>query len=291
MKTAISAKLFKTLQRGVGLLGEEALLRVRQFVVSGMTDNGTFRDKSGKEDVYYTMFGWMLAYVLGIKTDTRKGGGYLDSLLPQEMDLIHYTAYTRCRMILSLMKKGKFRWWLSRMVKQPVRSLDTFPSIPHGDPYAPYSSFIWLSLLEDSGNRIRNKKEVLEQLREYRVRGGGYANRKDAESATVNATAAALSVRGQLEGYRPDEGVEYLLRTQDDSGGYKAADITPAPDLLSTATALFILRCYGLQPLFPPQDFIESHWLDGGGFAATLLDDTSDMEYTFYGLLALGTCS
>jgi hypothetical protein len=29
--------------------------------------------------------------------------------------------------------------------------------------------------------------------------------------------------------------------------------------------------------------------LDSGGFSATLLEDTSDVEYTFYGLLALGT--
>jgi hypothetical protein len=59
--------------------------------------------------------------------------------------------------------------------------------------------------------------------------------------------------------------------------------------LLSTATALFALRCYGVEPRYSAVDFIEGHWLDDGGFAATLLDDESDVEYLFYGLLALGT--
>ena len=35
--------------------------------------------------------------------------------------------------------------------------------------------------------------------------------------------------------------------------------------------------------------FVQAHWLESGGFAPTLLDDYSDVEYVFYGLLALGS--
>jgi hypothetical protein len=34
--------------------------------------------------------------------------------------------------------------------------------------------------------------------------------------------------------------------------------------------------------------FIDAHWQPSGGFCATLMDETCDVEYTFYGLLALG---
>jgi hypothetical protein len=61
------------------------------------------------------------------------------------------------------------------------------------------------------------------------------------------------------------------------------------PDLLSTATALFTLRCYDMPPRYSAQEFVEAHWLDNGGFGATILDSSSDIEYLFYGLLALGT--
>ena len=58
--------------------------------------------------------------------------------------------------------------------------------------------------------------------------------------------------------------------------------------MLSTATSLVMLNCYGMKPKFAARDFIEAHWLDSGGFSATLMEDKSDVEYTFYGLLALG---
>ena len=42
------------------------------------------------------------------------------------------------------------------------------------------------------------------------------------------------------------------------------------------------------KPLYDASDFITSHWLENGGFGATLIDVESDVEYVFYGLLALG---
>ena len=60
------------------------------------------------------------------------------------------------------------------------------------------------------------------------------------------------------------------------------------PDLLSTAVALFTLWLIGEHPQSGSR-FIEAHWLDMGSFAPTLLDDYSDVEYLFYGLLALGS--
>lgn len=104
----------------------------------------------------------------------------------------------------------------------------------------------------------------------------------------TNATAAALMVLGQSEGY-VSQRAEALSLMQHESGGFRASEMAPVPDLLSTATALFVLDCYGLEPRYEAADFVEAHWLESGGFAATLLDDRSDVEYLFYGLLALGT--
>ena len=112
---------------------------------------------------------------------------------------------------------------------------------------------------------------------------------KDGIMAATNATAAALSVIGQLDAYHDTDSLNYILAIQSDTGGFAATEHAPLPDLLSTATALFLLRCYGRKPTISPKNFVEAHWMDNGGFSATLLEETSDVEYTFYGLLALGT--
>ena len=91
-----------------------------------------------------------------------------------------------------------------------------------------------------------------------------------------------------MEGYKPIDDLFYLRDTQDETGGFKAGRGAPVPDILSTATTLFLMGCYDIRPVRPVHDFIEAHWLDSGGFSATLLEDSSDVEYVFYGLLALG---
>jgi prenyltransferase beta subunit len=106
--------------------------------------------------------------------------------------------------------------------------------------------------------------------------------------ATTNATVAALAIRGQLCGYQDNDDIRFLMLSQDESGGFYACASASIPDLLSTATALFILKCYGVTPRFDATDFINAHWLSSGGFGATLMDEAGDVEYTFYGLLALG---
>jgi hypothetical protein len=83
------------------------------------------------------------------------------------------------------------------------------------------------------------------------------------------------------------EWIEWLQQRQDATGGFHATDQAPVPDLLSTAVALFTLRLVGAEAR-DASDFIHAHWLDNGGFAPTIFDDYSDVEYVFYGILALG---
>ena len=100
---------------------------------------------------------------------------------------------------------------------------------------------------------------------------------------------------------RPDPDLlAWLHERQDESGGFRATDEAPVPDLLSTAVALFTLRLLGTEYNCPltivhcpllrdASDFIHAHWLDSGGFTPTVFDNYSDVEYVFYGLLALGS--
>lgn len=288
MQETISIKLFNTLKRGKDKLGKESLSQVKNFVDSQRMGDDSFMDKSGKSDIYYTTFGWMLSYVLNIQLDHQKKVLFLEKQDEQLMDLIHYAAYMRCRMIQNLFGKGKIKLLLQLLSGSSIKKLSDFNGIPHDDPESPYTQFVWLSLLEDSRNTIVNKEKIVSSLNNYHMDGGGFSNVKDSVAATTNATTAALSVIGQLSGYKDSDDLNYLLDLQKESGGFSATESSPLPDLLSTATALFVLQCYNRKPKILPLDFIEAHWQDTGGFSATLLEDSSDVEYTFYGLLALG---
>ena len=289
MRTTLSMKLVNTLQKGKERLGKEAIKRISCFVESQRTEEDSFMDNSGKGDLYYTLFGWMLSYILGIRLDQKKMAVYLANQDIESLDLIHYAAYIRCWMIKQLMGKGKVSLLLRSLFTTDIKDMNEYRGLPHNDPYSPYTQFIRLSLLEDIGRRIKDKNNMMDSLAKYHLPEGGFMNTIDGLMATTNATAAALAVIGQLFGYEENEDILYLRDQQKTLGGFAAAKTLPVPDLLSTATSLFMLECYNIKPKYSAYDFIEAHWLNTGGFAATLLEDNSDVEYTFYGMLALGT--
>lgn len=284
----ISRKIINTVAKGKRELGEEAIRRITGFVESQRAEDESFVNKSGKADLYYTAFGWLLSLILDIKLDVKKMAVYLALQDPSKMDMVHYTSYIRCRMLQLMMKGWKASLMFIKLFSDEYRDMKDLSNLPHGDLWSPYSQYIRYSLAEDTGYILQDKKGILESLASYRSPRGGYANIRNGMSATTNATVAALSIIGQIRGYDENIDANYLREQQEESGGFKAAEDAPVPDILSTATALFTLNCYGMQLKYPPKEFIEAHWLDSGGFSATLLDDTSDVEYTFYGLLALG---
>ena len=105
---------------------------------------------------------------------------------------------------------------------------------------------------------------------------------------TTNAVCCLLAMQHQTGQPLDKNHVEWLRQRQDASGGFYASELAPILDLLSTAVALFTLSLIGM-PVNDATSFIQAHWREGGGFTPSLLDDYSDVEYVFYGLLGLGT--
>lgn len=282
MQRSVTIKLLQTLQRGCSSLGVQARELIVGFLLSQRTERGAYVNKQGEEDLYYTAFGWLLESALGLRQDAEAMERYLAEVDLESLDLVHYAAAVRCR-LLQRGAKGRLSLLWQALQRTPTRELESFRSVPNNDRKAPYTQFIWMSLCEDTRNDYQPAA-----LDAYRTSDGGYANVKGGKEMATNATAAALMVVGQSEGYDAAR-VSPLLQAQEPSGGFRATSVAPIPDLLSTATALFVLNCYGVRPRYEAADFVEAHWLESGGFAATLLDEKSDVEYLFYGLLALGT--
>jgi len=128
-------------------------------------------------------------------------------------------------------------------------------------------------------NEVRGKR--------CEVRGESLAFRVSSVM-TTNAVCCILAMQHQMGKPLDAASVSWLQQRQDETGGFHANEEAPIPDLLSTAVGLFTLRLIGVAAKDASQ-FIQAHWMDNGGFAPTLYDDYSDVEYVFYGLLALGS--
>lgn len=137
----------------------------------------------------------------------------------------------------------------------------------------------------------------------FALLSGGKPQIPHIKPQTVTAVCCVLAMQHQMGEAVDATLVSWLKERQDETGGFRASEVAkandpagkppgalvaPVPDLLSTAVALFTLRLIKERPQSASR-FIEAHWLDMGSFAPTLLDDYSDVEYLFYGLLALGS--
>ena len=117
---------------------------------------------------------------------------------------------------------------------------------------------------------------------------GGKPQTADLKPQTSTAACCVLAMQHQTGEARDTALISWLKARQDQTGGFYASEVAPVPDLLSTAVALFTLRLIGIRPQSASR-FIEAHWIDMGSFSPTVLDEYSDVEYLFYGLLALGS--
>jgi prenyltransferase beta subunit len=157
-----------------------------------------------------------------------------------------------------------------------------------------YGSFLATGAYEDLGAELPEITGVLRSLTALRAADGGFANHAEAMAGSTPTTAAAVTLFRHLHESPPSDAVDWLLSRFHPSGGFFAAPAAPAPDLLSTATALHAL-VGAHAPLDvvkePCLDFLETLWSSEGGFYGHWADDHLDCEYTFYALLALGHLS
>jgi len=131
---------------------------------------------------------------------------------------------------------------------------------------------------------------LAECLDHLRCPGGGYVN-PPSRAPSAPATAAALVALRHLGRPADSESARWLLTCHGDDGGFRANQLAPVSDLLSTATALHAMAVSG-EDLGPIREqtlnFLDSLWSPKGGFRGNALDAALDCEYAFYGLLALG---
>jgi hypothetical protein len=155
-----------------------------------------------------------------------------------------------------------------------------------------YGGFLAYLAYEEVGEPLPGPEPLWTGIQALRTGAGGYANEAGLAMSSTTATAAALLIRKWMAGQVERPAVQALQACECRTGGYLAFAGAPGPDLLSTATALYALRQAGQCPgsVTPHEEFVESLWAENGGFRGHPADPVTDCEYTFYALLALGSC-
>jgi len=254
------------LEAGLELLDEQSREDIVRFVVGRQHSSGGFMDRGEQPDLYYSLFGFWLASALSLNTelghlkdfvrDRKAGANPVDRFT---LMLIQQAFFQK--------KKGQFRF-LRELWKRdhPINfSYQLFLFLLVFD--ARYGKKRWLYFF------------VRLMLRWYKPPEGSPAS-----------LVAALTVACHEVGLKSEKLQQLLLTYFDENTGFKAFKQLATGDMLSMGVSLFALQKTGFDlRLIAPAcfDFIEQNF-DRGAFLSGDGDTTRDLEYTFYGLLALG---
>jgi hypothetical protein len=288
------------------VLGPEATELVAGFLRAQQNEDGGFNDRSGRSDLYYTVFGLDALEALQQPFDVERVRSFASSFGDGAgLDFVHLCALARCwaavkRQVLN--RSGE-------IVEPPVTALaghisafrardGGFNATTGGARGTAYGAFLGVAAYQDLGMELPEPMELVRSLKFLETEDGAWTNevfgRGQMPIGATNATAAAVTVLRNL--HMPVNAAvgEWLLAQAHPQGGFLAVPGAPIPDLLSTATALHALS--GLQVPFGKVresclDFIDTLWTNEGSFHGNWADDHLDTEYTCYGLLALGHLS
>ena len=264
------------------------------YVRSQFQSDGGCRGRSPASDLYYTVFGLACLTALGCPVSEASVGHYLESIGEgAALDFVHLASGARCWAALSdPASADRGRAFLRRMEAYRARDGGYHHLEKEAAHGTVYGGFLACLAYEEAGDKLPGPDALLRSIRLLRTEDGGYANTAGLSLSSTTATSAALLLQLGISGTVEAAAVKALHACESQTGGYLAFAGAPGPDLLSTATALYALRQVGSFPVSakPHEAFIESLWAENGGFCGHPADPTTDCEYTFYALLALGAC-
>ena len=257
-------RLINCASNGFSMLEPEVQQEIRHFIIGNQDERGAFTDRAGKVDWYYTLFGCWLVKALHQTKQVKKLAEFAESSLIEERSLIDRYAKQLVQQIINPENKTsdlRFRELLKK-----------------SNADFTYKLFLFLLLADAQGKNKRSMRLVIKTIiRFYQLPG-------DMPSSFL---AVMLLVRGDA-GLKTAHLQKQLMGYYE--SGFKAFKQVDQPDLLSTAVSLFALHetVAELRVIAPACfDFIQDNY-SSGAFLAGTGDNKHDLEYTFYGLLALG---
>jgi hypothetical protein len=270
LKKIRSKSIEAVLKKSIPILEPEMLDEMRAFVQSQQTSLGGFADRGGKCDLYYSLFGYYLADALIIPEVTPLLRQYIKKVI-SETTLSGVNLY--CGAILYVKLHG-FDSYTERLKRQIVSVLEA--SDLQQPEYANFLGIMALYYLED----FLNIKRIIHPYKSHTFQD-------DLPCPVLAATIVLLEIAGKTK----PESQKKLFSFYRAKGGFASFKYAPSEDLLSTGVALYALSFMNADTrMIKPEcmSFIDGLY-HNGGFMSMPADNDIDVEYAFYGLLALGS--
>ena len=296
-------QMIALLGNALDLLDEQGRGEVLQFLLSQQNADGGFRDRGGRSDLYYSLFGGLMIRAWGMEHGAWSSGhgvwGMESEVVVPEREAVEGSSQygtilklkqfiarqsksevpgfiEKCCFVLlqkelktgrisrirSIFSLGRSFWRERQSINLSYRSFVLFLTLNVVFPFPRLLKFGAAKML---------KQTIVDQ------------------HSPCSEVAAKVFLQRMMNQDGSKE-TELLMSFACECGGFKAFAHLEQADMLSTAVALFALEFAGsdLRLLKPANlDFIESNFADGA-FLSGDGDLTTDVEYTFYGLLALG---
>jgi len=290
---SVRLEMLRAVRRSLSHLGDSSAL-VGERLRSQLAPEGGFCDRSGRGDLYYTVFGLEVLSALGAPMPPEMAAYLLGFGLGGDLDLVHLCCLIRSRAIAGIPASSADSAALAARLESHRTPDGGYDSEPGAPTASAYGCFLVAMAYEDPGMQVPSRDRLLHCLGQLRAADGGFANQPNQALGLTPTTAAIVTLLRSLGENCPPGLEEWLLSRRHPESGFFAVPGAPIPDLLSTATALHALSCTGVSLDLlrePCLDFVRSLWTGDGAFAGSWADPTPDCEYTYYGLLALGHLS
>ena len=271
--TPFFEQLVKQVHQGLLMLDESSQNEIREFVKSQQHKNGAFINRSGKPDLYYSLFGVWLSEALQLTAQQKELKRFIAENQADKLKTIdEFATFLILKVLCSTdcKKPGIFK--MIKMVLLDGKNINTA-----------YRLFLFLLSYDAYYGKNRFVYFLINPfLRLFRFSGN--------EPCSI---IAAFMVVKYTAGRNVEKELKVLFNYFENGKGFKFFQDAENPDLLSTAVALFAIKMVGGDNRLVAPDcltLVQQNYANGA-FISGDGDETRDLEYTFYGLLALGTIS
>jgi len=282
-----------------GMLREkpERREKLRTYFLSNLDQNGGFRGRKGSGDLYYSAFAIRGLFLLGMLDDEEMLVRVVDFLNKQQrrddLSPADILSWTFCATLVHAVRGTELppeeiaallhRWEHFR------RTDGCFAASEKSALSSTYTTFLAAIFYELLGESERSQSIPVAPILERQRSDGGFVELPPLQYSGTNPTAAAVGLLTLLEVPVPEKQktVDFLCRCQQQTGGFQAHARIPIPDLLSSfsaLTALYDLDAADKVNRAALRNFVTSLRSPDGGYFGMLLDQQSDVEYTFYGM-------
>lgn len=267
---SLAEQILARLRDGIAALDPAVRARLRVRVRELHAPEGGVRGLDGRPDLYFSGFGFELAAVLGIPPRP-EDLAWIEQARPPEGDGVHLLSLLRCRRALG---------------RRPLVTAGmnaTFAEITVPTAVTPYGRFLALLAADLTGPETVGANMDVSLV----------SGRVEVSPLSLAPTlAAALVVARRVGDQRAAAAcAEPLAALRHPAGGWRLAAGLPDADLLATAVTAFALDDAGRRPadgIERDLRFVMAHLCADGGFAQRPGLRSSDIESSWYAVLAIG---